>query len=98
MSTKMSQRFALINGNRSRIHNISVGGMLLDSSTKGEIGTQMPITITIEINGRQFVGRQFVVHGEIIRAQERSVAVRFSKVSKRQQSFLKKLHCVPIRF
>lgn len=87
MSTKMSQRFALINGNRSRIHNISVGGMLLDSSTKGEVGAKMPITI--EINGRQLV-----VHGEIIRAQECSVAVRFSKVSKRQQSFLKKLHCV----
>lgn len=87
MSTKMSQRFALINGNRSRIHNISVGGMLLDASTKGEVGAKMPITI--EINGRQFV-----VHGEIIRAQERTVAVRFSKVSKRQQSFLKKLHCV----
>ena len=61
MSTKMSQRFALINGNRSRIHNISVGGMLLDSSTKGEVGAKMPITI--EINGRQLV-----VHGEIIRA------------------------------
>lgn len=87
MSTKMSQRFALINGNRSRIHNISVGGMLLDASTKGKIGAQMPITI--EINGRQLV-----VHGEIVRAQERSVAVRFFKVSKRQQSFLKKLHCI----
>lgn len=81
MSTKMSQCFALINGNKSRIHNISVGGMLLDGSTKGEIGAQIPITI--EINGRQLV-----VHGEIVRAQERSVAVRFSKVSKRQQLLL----------
>ena len=71
-----------------KVLNVSLGGMLLmkDDDDVFSVGDKKEIRLLFNKEGQGTI-----FHGEVIRLQDKSVAIKFKKTNKEQEAFLKQI-------